>query len=158
MFIAKNIDQYNDNYIHFCEPIKNNIMYEGTFNRILYSTPYFSLNGIYLHIKLNCCLNESSSNKNKCSYDIKTNIAVINEIKKIEIKLLEKFSNYAKMPQYKLHDQLMSGAIKLHAKNNVNTINNHFILKISGIWETNNFYGLTYKFMKIETLPVGNIQ
>ena len=82
----------------------------------------------------------------------------INEIKKIEIKLLEKFSNYAKMPQYKLLDQLMSGAIKLHAKNNVNTINNHFILKISGIWETNNFYGLTYKFMKIETLPVGNIQ
>lgn len=158
MFIAKNIDQYNDNYIHFCEPIKNNIMYEGTFNRILYSTPYFSLNGVYVHIKLNCCINESFSNKNKCLYDIKSNIAVINEIKKIEINLLEKFSNVAKTPQYKLLDQLMTGSIKLHAKNNGNNAaNNHFILKISGIWETNNFYGLTYKFIKINTLPVCNI-
>jgi hypothetical protein len=158
MFIAKNIDQYNENYIHFCEPIKNNIMYEGTFNRILYSTPYFSLNGVYLHIQLIYCLNDSSSNKNKCSYDIKSNIAVINEIKKIEMNILEHYSNTTKTPQYKLYEQLMSGSIKLHAKNNANTSNNKFILKISGIWETNNFYGLTYKFIKIDDLPVGNIQ
>ena len=155
MFIAKNIQQYNDNYIHYCEPIKNNIMYEGTFNRILYSTPYFSLNGVYLHIKLNCSVNDFFSNKNKCYYDIKSNIAVINEIKKIEINILEKFSNSAKTPQYKLLDQLMSGSIKLPSKNNGI---NHFILKISGIWETNNFYGLTYKFMKMDTLTVSNIQ
>jgi hypothetical protein len=158
MLIAKNIHQYNENYIHFCDPIKNNIMYEGTFNRILYSTPYFSLNGVYLHIQLNDCLNDAFSNKNKCLYDIKSNIGIINEIKKIEINILENYANATKTPQYKLCEQLMSGSIKLHTKNNANTINNKFILKISGIWETNIFYGLTYKFIKIETLSVSNIE
>ena len=52
----------------------------------------------------------------------------------------------------------MGGTIKLHVKNNPITSSNTFILKISGIWETNSFYGLTYKFMKIDTLPVSNIQ
>ena len=144
MFIAKNIDQYNENYIHFCDPIKNNIMYEGTFNRILYSTPCFSLNGVYLHVQLNYCINEICCNKNKFSYDIKTNISVINEIKKIEMNILEKYSKNTKTPQYKLYEQLMGGTIKLHVKNNPITSSNTFILKISGIWETNSFYGLTF--------------
>ena len=30
-------DQYDDNCIYFCEPIKNNIMNEGNFIRILYT-------------------------------------------------------------------------------------------------------------------------
>jgi hypothetical protein len=164
MLIAKNINQYNDNYIYFCDPIKNNIMYEGTFNRILYSTPYFSLNGVYLNIQFNYCFNETAGNKNKCSYDVKTNIMVINEIKKIETNILEKYSNKTKMPQYKLYEQLMCGTIKLHIKHNAQmqtpspTHNNNFILKISGIWETVNCYGLTYKFIKMDTLPVSNIQ
>ena len=48
MNIVKTIDQYNENYIYFCEAIKNNIMNEGSFIRIIYSTPQFILNGIYL--------------------------------------------------------------------------------------------------------------
>lgn len=157
MFIGKKIEQYNENYIHFCEPIKNNIMYEGTFNRILYSTPHFSLNGVYLHIQLNNCLKDTSSNKNKCLYDIKSNIGIINEIKKIEMNILGKYLKPTKIPQYKLFEQLMCGSIKLHVKNNLNTSENNFILKISGIWETNHYYGLTYKFIKIDTLPISNI-
>ena len=52
MNIAKTLDQYNNNYVHLCESIKNNIMNEGQFIRILYSTPYFSLNGIYLYFTI----------------------------------------------------------------------------------------------------------
>ena len=86
MNIVKTIEQYDDNNIYFCEAIKNNIMNDGSFIRILYSTHHFVINGIYLYINLN---------------DVS-----------IEI-------------------------------------NNLFILKISGIWETNTNYGLTYKFIKI---------
>ena len=53
MNIVKNMNQYDENNIFFCEPIKNNIMNEGNFIRILYSTHNILLNGIYLLIKLN---------------------------------------------------------------------------------------------------------
>ena len=48
MNFVKNLNQFNKDYIYFCEPIKNNIMNEGTFIRILYSTHYVVFNGIYL--------------------------------------------------------------------------------------------------------------
>ena len=53
MNLVKKIDQYNEDNIFFCEPIKNTIMIEGTFIRILYSTFNVTLNGIYLFIQLN---------------------------------------------------------------------------------------------------------
>ena len=53
MNIVKNIDQYDENNIYFCEAIKNNIMNEGSFIRILYSTYQFVINGIYLYVSLN---------------------------------------------------------------------------------------------------------
>ena len=44
MNIVKKIEQYDENSIFFCEPIKNTIMNEGTFIRILYSTNNITLN------------------------------------------------------------------------------------------------------------------
>ena len=53
-----------------------------------------------------------------------------------------------KTPQYKIYEQIKNGNIKMF-----NDIGNKsicsFILKISGIWETQNNYGLTYKFIKV---------
>ena len=63
MNIVKNIDQYNDNFVYFCDPIKNNIMNNGNFIRILYSTSIFVLNGIYLNISIN--QKEETMNKQK---------------------------------------------------------------------------------------------
>jgi hypothetical protein len=49
----------------------------------------------------------------------------------------------------KIYEQLRNGNIKLF--NEVNKSFCSFILKISGIWETQFNYGLTYKFIKINT-------
>ena len=38
MNLVKKIEQYNNDFIFFCEPIKNNVMNEGNFIRILYSS------------------------------------------------------------------------------------------------------------------------
>jgi len=70
MNIVKKIDQYDDNNIFFCEPIKNNIMNEGNFIRILYSNSYFVLNGIYLLITLTDIICEKYYNKYKCIFNI----------------------------------------------------------------------------------------
>ena len=147
MNIVKNIDQYNEDNIFFCEPIKNNIMNEGIFIRILYSSHNFILNGVYLFIQFNDIICEKYFNKYKCIFNINSHKEVINKIKEIEENILIKINLKNKIPQYKIYDQLKNGNIKIF--NEINKSNCYFILKISGIWETQTNYGLTYKFIKI---------
>lgn len=148
MNIVKRIDQYNDNYIYFCEPIKNNIMNDGQFIRILYSTDKFTLNGIYLLFTLNNIVCEKFYNKYKCTFDMDCNSEIIKNVKIIEENMLKKINIQNKTPQYKIYEQIKTGNIKIFNEINKNTCS--FILKISGIWETNNNYGITYKFITIK--------
>jgi hypothetical protein len=147
MNIVKRIDQYDDNNIFFCEPTKNNVMNEGNFIRILYSTNNFVLNGIYLLVTFNDIICEKYYSKYRCCFNVNTHFDIINNIKIIEEELLKKYENN-KTPQYKINEQLRNGNLKIF-----NDIGNKnicsFILKISGIWETEDKYGLTYKFIKI---------
>jgi len=154
MNIVKTLDQYDDNYVYFFDPIKNNIISDGSFIRILYSTPLFTLNGIYLLIALNDINIEKYYNKYKCNFNINTHHLLIEKIQQIEEKLLEKYiygnkSFYSKIPHYKIYEQIKNGNIKIFCENIKKNNNNLFILKISGIWETDISYGLTYKFIKI---------
>ena len=111
MNITKTIEQYNENYIYFCEPIKNNIMNNGNFIRIIYSSPLFILNGIYLIIPITNFTVEKYYNKYKCIFDTNLYKELIDKLRYIEDSI--------------------------------------FILKISGIWETDKEYGITYKFSKV---------
>ena len=147
MNIVKTLEQYDDNCVYFCEPIKNNIMNDGYFIRILYSTHNLVLNGIYLHISLNDITCEKYYNKYKCSFNVNINKELIDKIKVIEESLLQKIEINTKVPQMKIYEQIKNGNIKLF--NEVNDSCCSFILKISGIWETSTNYGLTYKFIKI---------
>jgi hypothetical protein len=149
MNIVKRIDQYDENNIYFCEPIKNNIMNEGTFIRILYSTNNIVLNGIYLLIILNDISCEKYYNKYKCNFNITAHKDMIDSLKMIEEDILKKIEIKNKIPQLKIHEQLKNGNIKLFHEIN-NKVPSSFILKISGIWETYLNYGLTYKFIKIK--------
>ena len=146
MNIVKNMNQYDENNIFFCEPIKNNIMNEGNFIRILYSTHNILLNGIYLLIKLNDISCEKYYNKFKCSFNPVNHKDVIENIKIIEENILKKI-DIKKIPQFKITEQLKNGNIKLF--NTIDEFDSSFIVKISGIWETQYNYGLTYKFIKV---------
>ena len=148
MNIVKRIDQYAEKNIYFCEPIKNNIMNEGNFIRILYSTHQLILNGVYLLITLNDITCEKYYNKYKCNFNVYTHKDIIENIRMIEENILKKIEIKHKIPQYKISEQLKNGNIKLF-NDITNKSNSLFILKISGIWETLLNYGLTYKFIKI---------
>ena len=152
MNVVKRLDQYNENYVHFFEPIKNNVMDEGTFVRILYSTPLFSLNGIYLFFQMNDVAIEKYYNKYKCSFNFSTNREVCDGLGKIEDTLLKKISIKNKVAQHKIYEQLMNGNIKIFCDGINKQPVMGFLLRISGIWETNNQYGVTYKFSKVDTL------
>lgn len=146
MNIVKNMNQYDENNIFFCEPIKNNIINEGNFIRILYSTHNILLNGIYLLIKLNDISCEKYYNKYKCCFNPLNHKDIIENIKIIEENILKKI-DIKKIPQFKIIEQLKNGNIKLF--NTIDENNSSFIVKISGIWETACNYGLTYKFIKV---------
>ena len=147
MNLVKKIEQYNDNSIFFCEPIKNNIMNDGSFIRILYSTQNMVLNGIYLLVYLHEITCEKYYSKYKCNFNILINKDIIDNLKKIEEDILKKYKSN-KIPMYKINEQIKCGYIKIFSE-----VSNKqlcpFILKISGIWETQNNYGLTYKFITI---------
>jgi hypothetical protein len=148
MNLVKTIEQYNNDNIFFCEPIKNNIMNDGIFIRLLYSTDIISFNGVYLLINLNNIVCEKFYNKYKCIFDINMHKDIINNVKVIEENILQKYKTN-KIPSFKINEQLQNGYIKIF-ENIENKNHCSLILKISGIWETDITYGLTYKFITIK--------
>ena len=146
MNIVKNICQYNEDFVYFCEPIKNNIMNNGNFIRIIYSTSFFILNGIYISIQINYTSVDKYYNKFKCSFDTNQYKELIEKLKIIEKGLLKKSGILGKIPQYKIYEQLKNSNIKVFS-DSFDKIGNTFLLKIAGIWETETEYGLTYKFI-----------
>ena len=147
MILIKKLDQYEDYYIHLCDPIKNNIIPDGNFFRIIYSTHDVTLNGIYLEIELKNVTCEKHYNKYKYSFNVNTHNDLINKIKNIEESLLNKIT-FNKKSCFKIYEQFLNGNLKLFAESQSHK-NMRVVLKISGIWENEDNYGLTYKFIHI---------
>lgn len=148
MNIVKSVEQFDNNNIFFCEPIKNNIMNDGNFIRILYSNNYMTLNGVFIYINLSNITIEKQFNKVKCIFNVATYKKLIEDIKNIEENILTKINIPNKVPQFKIYEQMNNGNIKIFC-DTIPKSACSFILKISGIWETNDHFGLTYKFTKI---------
>jgi hypothetical protein len=132
MNLVLDIEQFDIKNINFYEPVKNTVMNDSSFIRIIYSNKDFLLNGIYIKINI--------SNEPSRKHDI------LEIMETLEKNILKKY-NSNKIQTIKLKDQLSY----LINKNNLIT----YILKISGIWETNSIIGLTYKFIYThELLPM----
>ena len=90
--------------------------------------------------------NKKYYNKYKCNFNTSNHKDIIENLKTIEEDILNKYKT-SKIPSYKIYEQFKSGHIKIF-----NDIGNHssqlFILKISGIWETKNDVGITYKIIE----------
>lgn len=148
MNLILEIDQFDINNVYYQESVKNTIMDNSNFIRIIYSNSLFMLNGVYIKFNLNVLFTEKTFNKIKCVFDKQCNINQIQAISRIEKELLSKI-NTNKKPIYRISEQITNGFIKIFIDNNkLFNNNNEFILKISGIWENENDYGITYKFIE----------
>lgn len=151
MILVKNVEQYDSNYIYFSFPIKNNIVANGNFIKLFYSTPNFTLNGIYLKMDLNALGVERQMNKNILFFNVMNNITLIEQIKQIEENILNKVGISGKMTRNLLYKQLLQGKIKIVKQYNAGYLNTNsnlnIVLKISGVWEDEMEYGLNYKFI-----------
>lgn len=124
------LKQINNDYIFFNEPIKNSIIENGLFNRLIYSDLLMSLNGLYISF-------EENDREKMAQKEI---IDMLIELEKIIIFKID--INY-KTCQYKIRDYLKH----MNSRYGDDFKINKYILKISGIWETQQEYGITFKFL-----------
>ena len=149
MNIVKKFEQFDDTCIYYCEPIKNNIINDGNFIRIIYSTHNFSLHGITLLISLQNVTIEKYYSKYKCTFNVDLHKDLIENVRVVEEAIIRNANITNKIPQFKIYEQIRNGNIKIFS-DTIDKTNSKFMLKISGIWENDKFYGVTYKFVKIE--------
>lgn len=151
MNVVLGLEQFDVNNVYFQESVKNTIMDNSNFIRVIYSNSLFMLNGIFIKFNLNILYTEKSFNKFKCVFDKQRNTTEMLAISTIEKELLSKIHIVNKKPINRITEQLTNGYIKIFIDNNklYNNNNQHeFILKISGIWENETDYGITYKFIE----------
>ncbi len=145
MLLAISLSDFQKDKIIFCDPIKNTVIDNSKFIRLIYSPEYYTLNGLFMAIPFVDYRLENNFNRYKCYLNSEKNAEIIKNIITIEQQILDKY-NLSKIKVYKLRENIKNGIIKVFNENN--SFKN-FILKISGLWENNSEYGLTYKFITI---------
>jgi hypothetical protein len=164
MNVVINPNEYTPGQVYFTERRANTHIPNSIFNRITYSTNDFIMNGIYIQFELFVKQNEQNYNSNiyNCHFDTghDHNRAMLTIFDDIETSILNKWMQLqhhqqplgaqTPKPSGDIIQQLRSGIISvwkhdmsIHDKPQFQ----HFIIKISGVWENDAGCGLTYKFI-----------
>lgn len=133
MYLAINMEEYNINNIFFSDSTKNTVIENSLFARLFYSTPNINLNGCFFAINITDYIkNNKISNLLNHINIIENDILNLYNTKSIKIlKLKETINNQINNKYSKFSD------------------NKQVIMKISGIWDNNNEYGLTFKIINL---------
>ena len=123
MLLLENIESYNKQFVFLLPPVKNNLIVNSIFTRIIYSPPMIAFNGLYLLIPFSEVVQTS----------------VLQKLNEIENDILSVY-NCSSSKKKNLH-------IKQLILYKLAHITDKVILKISGIWESENSYGLAYKLI-----------
>lgn len=137
MNIGLSVKDIKINDIYFLDPIKNIIINNSKFVRIIYSNNLLTLNGVYL------ICNIENNNYGLSLY-----------INNLEHNILDKYSK-DKIKNYKIREFFYNNFTVSHddkEENNTRITNFKYILKISGIWVTDENIGLTFKFFKTDNI------
>jgi hypothetical protein len=172
--ICENLQNLNYESIIINEPIKNSAVQYNYFYKLLYSTNIVTLTSIFVIFELNNLsyetdkikFDKSAQNNTVFNKLIELEDYVLNLIRDPKTKLFKLKELYEnQFFKYTLNDDTEN----LHNYNYVNEITNSnpnsnanansnsnanannsktFIIKISGIWESKDSIGLTFKFIK----------
>lgn len=154
------IENFNINNVFFNNPIPNTVLDGSLFVRVIYSDEFITFNGIYLGIrwKFNSSsfiLFNSDNSDELLDLDNDTKDFIneekdINDLLVIEEKILNKFNIKNKTKVLQVPEQIkniFNNLKKKYSQDNPNLKNLSFIFKCSGIWITDNSYGLTFKII-----------
>lgn len=156
MNISLDINRINIGNLFFLDT-KRNIIMDGNFTKVLYSNEYFTMNGIYVIFPILVSNIEKNINKNIMKihpYSV-NNLSIIQDFAKLEVRILDYYKNTYRAKgkiSNLLSRQLYSGSLKLYKEFNYhfepNNAPKQYIIKISGVWESNDEIGLTYKVIE----------
>jgi hypothetical protein len=157
-------NEYKGTQVYFTEKKVNTHIPNSTFNRIMYSTTDFMMNGIYIQFELFVRQIEQNFNIYNCAFDPnhEHNQTMMSIFQRIETGILDKWlrlehsspsassSSASRHKSMDIIQQLRTGVISVW-KNDFHYHDKpqfqHFIIKISGVWENEGGCGLTYKFI-----------
>lgn len=153
MYMAIPVNQYKSSNIFFGEPIKNTIIENSVFRRIIYSMPEISFNSINIFLIFKDITIRKFYNKWKCIFN---DISVRNSLINIESNILQKLRLNNKNPVYSITQQIQNNMFKIFSDKIVpgEFSNYTVVLRISGIWESEKEYGITYKFVDFNELSI----
>ena len=119
------IEKFNIQYIFFENSVKNTIIDDSEFIKIIYSNELVSLNNLYLSFKFNAQHFEENYNKRKY-YFSNRHLSLIKNIVLIEKQILQ-LLNYTHLePMFTIRDSIEKGYIQCMNNNNNNSnINNN---------------------------------
>jgi hypothetical protein len=92
MNISLNKEDFSIDNVYFNEPIRNSIIENSSFIRVIYSNELMAINGIYIKIDFDNVTKTNDFSKQKINININDNLKIINYIKSIEIEILEKIN------------------------------------------------------------------
>jgi hypothetical protein len=155
-------NEYKGTQVYFTEKKVNTHIPNSTFNRIMYSTTDFMMNGIYIQFEMFVRQIDQNFNIYNCAFDPnhEHNQTMMTIFQRIEGGILDKWlrlehssASASASPRHKSMDiiqQLRAGVISVWKNEfhyNDKPHFQHFIIKISGVWENEGGCGLTYKFI-----------
>jgi hypothetical protein len=138
------INETDTNNVFFLDKKKNIIM-DGFFTKILYSSPNYSILGLFFDFAIQGKL----SNNKFFGFDINSNadkIAMYIEMEKQLLKNYKLVNQISKNSVHILKSHLSQGYLKVFTKKEIR--NKRYVLKVSGIWETQTEVGITYKLLE----------
>ena len=151
---SNNTIDLRDN-IRYLYPKQNTVM-NGEFTKLLLSKNTVTMNGLYLHLPISVEKKITANNEVFIRYitNTTTNINVVRDLKLLEKAVLNHYQEYTKRSkqiEYILDKQLSTNQIRVYHDNNSSKSMNttSYVIKISGIWETDSKIGMTYKIMEL---------
>ncbi len=161
MNLVLDYSQFNIKNVHFLDT-KKNIIIDGIFTKMVYLDDVVSLNAIYIVFPCKCYI-DRTMNRNNVMFSLNT--LENQEIIQLEISIL---TNYMKHYQIQkrmntsLASQISNGRTRLYKEGSIYTTDTQhqsesvdvaecpeIVLKISGVWETDDEIGITHKFVEM---------
>lgn len=133
---------------------KKNIIMDGSFTKMNYLSQYLTMNGLFFYINIDL-KNRNSIEKQYIHYDPYTeyNLPIIQFLSNIETELLNYYLSSKQKNKKKntlFSKQLYTGYLKVTQDGNIDrlSVKKRLVVKISGIWETTEEIGITYKIFE----------
>ena len=147
--LVLSLELYNKVYLYFLEKKTNHVI-NGVFTKIIYTHPHYTMNGLFLYLSLkNTVIEYLDKYKTVLKFDPSDNNETIRRMKQMENDIIVQYckrNDINKNIELCLYDHLKQGKVRIY--DTQKTSSSQYIVKISGIWESDTTCGLTYKIME----------